>query len=350
MTDNSNQPAPGVGYLLSDISCRTTVIKISRHRNPSFDFRPKVQEIDSALRLLISIGMSINGAAEGSARVPPPTSMSPVRATELSRALSARDHLLLSDQGSHGLTAADPLLPSVRHPVAPPFDLVEYVLHGIRRRWARERRRRTVGRAYDMASEIARVIPRGSEVLDVGCGNGFIAHHLTAMLGTSVIGIDLGNRTDAAIDYRRYDGAQFPTKDDSFDAVLLCYVLHHAQDVRVMLREMRRVLRNGGLAIIYEDLPLSAWDRAVCWFHSRLWRERTGPCSFRLESDWRALFNSFGFEILAERPLSRWRNLTHPVSRRLYVLKLPQNREEVAEESRPHTRPCRLRHARAGQR
>src|SRR5437660_2949104 len=145
MTDNSNQPAPGVGYLLSDISCRTTVIKISRHRNPSFDFRPKVQEIDSALRLLISIGMSINDSAEGSAGsparqppwgasqwqarstaplVPRPPRSSPVRATELSRALSARDHLLLSDQGSHGLTAADPLLPSVRHPVAPPLILL----------------------------------------------------------------------------------------------------------------------------------------------------------------------------------------------------------------------------------
>ena len=50
----------------------------------------------------------------------------------------------------------------------------------------RERRRRKVGRAYDMALEIARAIPCGSEVLDVGCGNGFIAHHLSALLGKSV--------------------------------------------------------------------------------------------------------------------------------------------------------------------
>src|ERR1700752_5030663 len=61
---------------------------------------------------------------------------------------------------------------------------------GIRRRWLRERRRRKVARAYDMALEIARVIPHGSQVLDVGCGTGFIAHHLSAMMGTAVIGID----------------------------------------------------------------------------------------------------------------------------------------------------------------
>jgi SAM-dependent methyltransferase len=196
------------------------------------------------------------------------------------------------------------------------------IIEGIQRRWARERRRRKVGRAYDMALEIARVIPRGSEVLDVGCGNGFIAHHLSAMLGASVVGIDLGDSADAPIDYRRYDGARFPAPDNSFDAVLLCYVLHHAQDVRVVLSDMRRVLRVGGLAVVYEDVPHSWWDRLVCNFHNRQWKNRTGPCTFRLESQWRALFNSFGFEISSERPLSRWRNLTHPVCRRFYMLKL----------------------------
>jgi len=200
-------------------------------------------------------------------------------------------------------------------------ELFERVVDSLKRRWARERRRRRVGRAYDMALEIARVIPRGSEVLDVGCGNGFIAHHLSAMLGRSVIGIDLGSGVEAAIDYRQYDGARFPAPDKSFSAVTLCYVLHHAQDVRVVLNEMRRVLREGGLAVIYEDIPQTWWDRGVCWIHNLQWRGRTGPCTFRLESEWRALFRSLGFEIVSERSLSRWRNLTHPVTRRFYVLK-----------------------------
>jgi Methyltransferase domain len=110
----------------------------------------------------------------------------------------------------------------------------ESVIRGITRRWRREQRRRKVGRAYDMALEIARVLPHGSEVLDVGCGNGFIAHHLSAMLGTSVMGIDLARKVEAPIGYRRYDGARFPASDQSFDAVTLCYVLHHAQDVCVL--------------------------------------------------------------------------------------------------------------------
>lgn len=195
------------------------------------------------------------------------------------------------------------------------------ILQGLKRRLTRERRRRKVGRAYDMALEIARIIPKGSEVLDVGCGNGFIAHHLSSMLGTSVLGIDVMNTTEAPIDYRRYHGKQFPVEANSVDVVLLCYVLHHAQDAGAVLREVRRVLRRDGLVIIYEDIPASSWDRTVCAIHDRQWRKRTGPCIFRTDCEWRWLFSACGFGLLRQRPLSRSRNFTHPVARRFYVIR-----------------------------
>lgn len=198
---------------------------------------------------------------------------------------------------------------------------VERLAGGVQRRWRRERRRRHVGRSYDMALEIARVLPRGSRVLDVGCGSGFIAHHLAGVLGARVTGIDVRRQADAPIDYVSFDGARFPVADVSFDAVLLCYVLHHAQDQRAFLGEVRRVLGAGGLAVVYEDVPATGWDRAVCAAHDRAWRARTGPCTFRHEPDWRVLFESAGFEVVSERALSRWRNLAHPVRRTLFVLK-----------------------------
>jgi SAM-dependent methyltransferase len=173
-----------------------------------------------------------------------------------------------------------------------------------------------------MALEVANVLPPRADVLDVGCGNGFIAHHLQSMLGKTVVGLDVGaNNTDARINYLPYDGRHFPVRDDSFDAVLLCYVLHHAHDPRLVLNEVSRVLRNGGVAIIYEDIPSIWWDRVVCWTHNRQWRDRTGPCTFRLPQDWRRTFRLAGFEVVKERALSRWRNLAHPVSRRFFVIK-----------------------------
>lgn len=191
------------------------------------------------------------------------------------------------------------------------------------------RRRRKVGRAYDMALEVARVLPPRAEVLDVGCGNGFIAHHLQSMLGTTVVGLDVGAGTAARINYVPYDGRHFPVRDQSFDAVLLCYVLHHAQDPRLVLNEVNRVLRDGGLAIIYEDIPSMWWDRVVCWTHDRQWRGRTGPCTFQAEQDWRRMFSLAGFEVVKERALSRWRNLAHPVARQFFVIRATEPSAEA---------------------
>jgi SAM-dependent methyltransferase len=212
--------------------------------------------------------------------------------------------------------------------------LLAGLVDGLKRRWQRELRRRKVGRAYDMALEIARLLPLGAGVLDIGCGNGFIAHHLSAMLGRSTIGIDLGQTAAAPIDYRQYDGTRFPVPTDSFDAVLLCYVLHHAEDVSVVLDEVRRVLRTGGLAVIYEDMPLTFWDKGVCWIHNRQWRGRTGPCTFRRATEWSELFNSMGFEVLGERSLSRWRNLAHPVCRKSYLLKMNSSSSPLSSSCR----------------
>jgi len=209
----------------------------------------------------------------------------------------------------------------------PLVDALECVGVGVQRRLRRERRRRLVGRSYDMALEIARVLPRGASVLDVGCGSGFIAHHLAALASASVTGIDVRRGVDAPIRYFCFDGARVPFNDSSFDAALLCYVLHHAQDQLAFLLEVRRSLRAGGLAVVYEDIPLGAWDGAVCRAHDRQWRGRTGPCTFRRDAEWRELFACAGFRVVSARSLSRWRNLAHPVSRRLYVLKVGDSGE-----------------------
>lgn len=171
-----------------------------------------------------------------------------------------------------------------------------------------------------MALEIAQQLKPRSVVLDVGCGNGFITHHLKGILDSTVIGLDVGMNTSANINYLSYDGRHFPIGDRGFDAVLLCYVLHHAQNAQSLLEEVHRVLRNNGLVIVYEDSPARWFDRAVCWTHNLQWRKRTGPCTFQLENEWRRIFALAGFDVIKQRKLSRWRNLAHPVSRTFFVL------------------------------
>lgn len=203
------------------------------------------------------------------------------------------------------------------------------MLTGVQRRLQRMRRRRKVGRAYDMALEIARVLPPRASVLDVGCGNGFIAHHLAGILRSQVVALDVGAGPKLAIDYVPYDGRHFPLVGETFEAVILCYVLHHAQDAGLVLSEVARVLKPGGLVVVYEDMPERWLDKGVCWIHSQQWMKRTGTCTFHLEAEWQKIFSTAGFELIYQRNLSRWRNIAHPVSRRFFVLQLAESYRQL---------------------
>lgn len=171
-----------------------------------------------------------------------------------------------------------------------------------------------------MAKEIAAWLPDGTRALDVGCGGGFIAHHLGALLGERVQGIDVGPTPEARIPYCRFDGAALPFASGTYDAVLFCYVLHHAADAPRLLEEAARVLTPSGRLVIYEDTPRTWLDRLLCLRHERQWLPRTGRCTFRRDGDWRQLFATLGLSICHARSLSRLRDPAYPVARSLYVL------------------------------
>jgi 2-polyprenyl-3-methyl-5-hydroxy-6-metoxy-1,4-benzoquinol methylase len=104
----------------------------------------------------------------------------------------------------------------------------------------------------------------GLEVLDAGCGEGYLARILAAR-GARVTGIDLAPRLIAlarakdpmgAIDYRVADlSAPLPEAAGRFDAVASYMVLNDVEDYRGFAATLGAVLKPGGRAVLALNNP-----------------------------------------------------------------------------------------------
>jgi SAM-dependent methyltransferase len=94
-----------------------------------------------------------------------------------------------------------------------------------------------------LATHLARLIPSGARVLDVGCGDGLLAAQLARRRpDISIRGVDVRVRESAAIPVTAFDGQTLPFPAGTFDALTLVDVLHHADDPAALLREAARVV------------------------------------------------------------------------------------------------------------
>jgi len=99
-------------------------------------------------------------------------------------------------------------------------------------------------------------VPPGSTILDIGCGTGHLAGELMRR-GYQAWGVDLSS---AMVEYARehYNPEQFrvgdieriPFPDNTFDGVMCLGVMEYLEKDEPALREMWRVLKPGGRAVI----------------------------------------------------------------------------------------------------
>lgn len=95
-----------------------------------------------------------------------------------------------------------------------------------------------------LAAHLARLVPPGASVLDVGSGDGLLARELLRRRPDIAIrGVDVQVREAAAIAVALYDGRTLPFEAAAFDVLILVDVLHHADDPALLLREAARVAR-----------------------------------------------------------------------------------------------------------
>ncbi|MGY4472639.1 class I SAM-dependent methyltransferase [Bradyrhizobium sp. USDA 3364] len=110
-----------------------------------------------------------------------------------------------------------------------------------------------------------------AELLDVGCGVANAHKQLTDRVGR-ISGVDVSSASIAVarqrnpgIHYEVFDGTHLPFGNKSFDCAFAINVFHHVPIAlrSALVADVRRVLRPGGLFVIFEHNPFNPVTRRI---------------------------------------------------------------------------------------
>ena len=130
---------------------------------------------------------------------------------------------------------------------------------------------------------IARLVPQGARVLDLGCGDGALLAHLQQHNGCTGYGVELSDVNVHACVQRGVNVIQLNLDDglnmfadQSFDVVLQIDTLQHLRNAETMLRETARV---GKIGIV-------AFPNFAHWFNRLSVLQGRMPVTKRLPYQW----------------------------------------------------------------
>ena len=112
-------------------------------------------------------------------------------------------------------------------------------------------------------------VKSATSILDVGCGSGYMLDALRRP-GVRLCGVEMAEGAIAHVRKRGFEGAvvdleteSLPFEAEEFDVVLCYDVLEHLFAPGVLLRQLRRVLKPGGVAMLCVPNTLNAFNRLM---------------------------------------------------------------------------------------
>ena len=119
--------------------------------------------------------------------------------------------------------------------------------------------------AKKMCLDCQGFIKKGSKILDWGCGTAIVGKTFQDFFQAELFGVDVQDVRTVKIPFKITDGKSLSFPENSFDVVLINYVLHHSEDPVSVLKEAKRVARDK--IVIYEDLPEDILSKLICQLH-----------------------------------------------------------------------------------
>ena len=148
------------------------------------------------------------------------------------------------------------------------------------------------------------IIPMAQgDVLEIGAGTGvnFPFYDEAKIKSLSVLDLEVNTiamqRASEKTIFIQSDDSNLPFDDDSFDTVVETLVLCSVEDVQKMMREIKRILKPGGIFLhIDHGLPKSSALKMLFHLIAPLWHSITRSC--RINKDHKPVIESSGLKTL----------------------------------------------------
>lgn len=150
-------------------------------------------------------------------------------------------------------------------------------MEGTVARWYAKTTRKDLGEFKALARRMAEGLPPGAEVLEVAPGPGYFAIELAKLGKHHVTGLDISKtfveiaqrnaqKEGVTVQFQQGNASQMPFGDKTFDLIVCRAAFKNFSEPVQALREMHRVLRPGGKAVIIDlgrDTPKERIDSYV---------------------------------------------------------------------------------------
>eukprot|EP01080_Neovahlkampfia_damariscottae_P011635 gene11635-4876_t len=116
-------------------------------------------------------------------------------------------------------------------------------------------------------------VSKSSKILDIGCGGGILTNKLGNQNFSNLHGIDLSKNSVIAakkesvaqnlkIEYKQGSIYKIPYGNQEFDFIILADILDHLSDLRLAMKEVKRVLKSNGF-VFFETIDRNFMSNLV---------------------------------------------------------------------------------------
>ena len=145
-------------------------------------------------------------------------------------------------------------------------------------------------------------------ILDYGCGPGTFLMKLNKLSNSNLYGVDISDEfiEQSINNFKKYninnikvqkvEPEKLPFEDQKFDVILIVDVIHHLDDIKKNINEIKRILKKGGKLLIYEPNKLNP----LIWLTHLIDKNERGLLRVGSFRKYREIFDDKEFEIIQE--------------------------------------------------